>query len=322
MRRVLVLIIVLVAALGVFAWLTGDDPNAGKMRCNGLVELCDRRVDQVTFAGTHNSMAAGKEGWYAPTHQNGIPAQLRAGIRALLIDTQYWGTDASVAGQVGNSQVIAPQLQTILRSFNDRPQPGPLLCHSFCALGYKPLANGLAEIRAFLETHRNEVLIVIVEDSIRSGDMDQAMRDSGLLKYAYVHDLRNPTPWPTVRQLIERDQRLIMFVENGRGGVPDYAPIAWQYIQDTPFRYPTVDSFDCRANRGAPMPSLLLMNHWVFSILPNQKDAALANRYDVLRRRAALCARERGQLPNIIAVDFAETGDLLRMVRELNSRPR
>src|SRR5215213_4432573 len=100
MRRLLALVVVFVTLLGSLAWLEGVDANAGKMRCNGLAELCDRRVDQVTFAGTHNSMAAGKEGWYAPDQQNGIPAQLRAGIRALLIDTQYWETDASVAGQV------------------------------------------------------------------------------------------------------------------------------------------------------------------------------------------------------------------------------
>ena len=29
--------------------------------------------------------------------------------------------------------------------------------------------------------------------------------------------------------------------------------------------------------------------------------------------------RNSGRVPNIIAVDFAETGDLLRVVRELNS---
>src|SRR3954451_9798198 len=88
MRRLMTLIIVFVAVLGVFAMLESTDPEAGKMRCNGLAALCDRRIDQVTFAGTHNSMAAGKEGWYAPDQQDGIPAQLRSGIRALLIDTQ------------------------------------------------------------------------------------------------------------------------------------------------------------------------------------------------------------------------------------------
>ena len=322
MRRLLVLVCVFVVLIGALAWLTMSDPHAGKMRCNGLAELCDRRIDQVTLAGTHNSMSAGKEGWYAPDQQNGISAQLRAGIRALLIDAQYWETDASIAGQVRGQPAVAPQLQAFLRGFNDKPQPGPLLCHTFCALGYKPLADGLAEIRAFLDTNRNEVVVVIVEDYIRPEDMDKAMRDSGLLKYVYVYDKRSNAALPTLRELIQRDERLLITVENGRDGYLSYMPSAWTLVQDTPFRYPSVESFDCRPNRGTSQSPLLLMNHWVFSLLPSQKEASEANRYDVLKRRAELCVRQRGQLPNIIAVDFAETGDLLRVVRELNTGRR
>jgi hypothetical protein len=321
-KRLSAFVCFLLTLIGVYAWLADRDPDAGKMRCNGLVELCDRRVDQVTFAGTHNSMSAGKDGWFAPDQEDGIPAQLQAGIRALLIDTQYWETDASIAGQVRNEPSIAPQLQSILRGFNNNPQPGPLLCHSFCALGYKPLADGLAEIRSFLDANRNEVLIVIVEDYVSLGDMQTAMRDSGLLKYAYAHDQREQSPWPTLRELIENDKRLVMSAENGRSGLAEWLPLAWSFIQDTPFRYPSVDSFDCRPNRGTSQNPLLLVNHWVFSIIPSQKDAAVANRYEVLKRQADLCVQQRGKVPNIIAVDFAETGDLLRVVRELNTGRR
>src|SRR5688572_1750021 len=139
MRRFFLVLGLFLAVIGVFAWRVDTDPDAEKLRCNGLAQLCDRRVDQVTFAGTHNSMAASKEGWYAANQLDGIPARLRAGIRALLIDTQYWETEFDIVGQLRNQQAIAPQLQAILRSFNDKPQPGPLLCHSFCALGYRPL---------------------------------------------------------------------------------------------------------------------------------------------------------------------------------------
>ena len=321
MKRVVVLIVSFLA-LGAFAALLVHASDVNAMRCNGMAQLCDRRVDQVTFAGTHNSMAAAKEGWYAPNQTEGIPAQLKRGIHALLIDTQYWETDLDIVGQLRNSQNIAPQLQAILRGLNDKPQPGPLLCHSFCALGYRPLAEGLADIRVFLDANRNEVLIVIVENSIRIEDMDMAMRDSGLLKYAYVYDQRNRPPWPTLRELIERDERLIMFSESARGGSSNWFPYAWDYIQDTSFRYLTLESFDCEPNRGSSTNALLLVNHWQFSIIPSPYDAKNANRYDVLKRRVEGCERERGLVPNIIAVDFAERGDLLRVVRELNSGRR
>ena len=59
-------------------------------RCNGQAALCDRTLDQVAFVGTHNSMAAdGEPGWLFVAQDAGIDAQLREGVRALLIDTHY-----------------------------------------------------------------------------------------------------------------------------------------------------------------------------------------------------------------------------------------
>src|SRR5690606_20021034 len=58
--------------------------------CNGHELLCDRPLNEVTFPGTHNSMAAASErGWYFPSQRYGIAQQLRDGVRALLIDSYY-----------------------------------------------------------------------------------------------------------------------------------------------------------------------------------------------------------------------------------------
>jgi len=38
----------------------------------------------------------------------------------------------------------------------------------------------------------------------------------------------------------------------------------------------------------------------------------------VLLARARKCAKERGHIPNIIAVDFWQSGDLIAVVDELN----
>ena len=44
------------------------------------------------------------------------------------------------------------------------------------------------------------------------------------------------------------------------------------------------------------------------------------NAYDVLMPRAEQCMQERGLLPNIIAVDFYDQGDLLKVAQDLNER--
>ena len=59
--------------------------------CNKHLELCDRTLDRVVFAGTHNSMSAPSElRLVLIAHQSGgILAQLSKGVRAFLIDLHY-----------------------------------------------------------------------------------------------------------------------------------------------------------------------------------------------------------------------------------------
>jgi hypothetical protein len=47
-------------------------------------------------------------------------------------------------------------------------------------------------------------------------------------------------------------------------------------------------------------------------------DAAIVNQYSFLLGRARKCSDERQHLPNLIAVDFYQTGDLLTVVNKLN----
>ena len=64
---------------------------------------------------------------------------------------------------------------------------------------------------------------------------------------------------------------------------------------------------------------MFLVNHW-----SEQREAARGHRRDAgqrLRRavpRAHQCEKERGLLPNYIAVDFYDQGDLLQVVDQLN----
>ena len=64
---------------------------------------------------------------------------------------------------------------------------------------------------------------------------------------------------------------------------------------------------------------LYLLNHWITTppaSLPS--SAAVVNTRDALLARIQECRRLRGRIPNLIAVDFYRTGDLLDVVAELN----
>ena len=86
----------LVLILGA-AWFVWRNPAAGPLRaasivlaCNGFPELCDRRLDEVVFAGAHNAMSnQDVPGWMFPHHEAGMPQMLQDGIRGLLVDVHY-----------------------------------------------------------------------------------------------------------------------------------------------------------------------------------------------------------------------------------------
>jgi hypothetical protein len=73
--------------------------------CNGSQDLCERRLNEVVFAGTHNSMSAADEpGWVFANQRRSIEAQLDDGIRLFLLDP-HWGVP--VAGNRVRTDVQA-----------------------------------------------------------------------------------------------------------------------------------------------------------------------------------------------------------------------
>ena len=93
---------------------------------------------------------------------------------------------------------------------------GTYFCHIVCELGSIDLTETLGDVRKFLDTHPDEFLIMVIEDYIDPEDVEKAFRDSGLVRYAYVHE-RN-TPFPTLRELIQQDKRILVMAENDNGG--------------------------------------------------------------------------------------------------------
>ena len=170
-------------------------------------------------------------------------------------------------------------------------------------------------IREFLVRHPGEVLILVVEDYVTTEDLERAFRESGLLDFVHQGGTNR---WPTLHELIATNQRVVVFTESGRPG-PPWQHAAFQSIQETPYTFHASGEMSCRANRGGTTGSLFLVNHWIETTpAPRPSNAAVVNAYDFLLARARRCQRERGHLPNIIAVDFYGTGDLLRVAGKLN----
>ncbi len=290
--------------------LSLGEPNA----CNGYQELCDRPVDQVVFAGTHNSMSASDLGWELANHERAIPDQLDGGIRALLIDVQYWPQARSLASLDLDPE--AAKIAAAALSVDTPPEDGLWMCHKLCQLGATPFVDFLADLHVFLETNPDEVLIIVIQDDAPAADIKAAIELAEIDRYAYAHEPGEA--WPTLGEMIELDERLIFMAENEADETGWYQHAFEGNVSESGFRYSVVEDFDCAQSRGGNDGAFFMINHWVETGLPVPSEADRVNSRQVLLDRVDECEETRGRAPGIIAVNFWERGDLVQVVDELN----
>ncbi|MEM9464556.1 MAG: hypothetical protein AAGA90_04255 [Actinomycetota bacterium] len=313
-RSLMVAFGVSLALVVVGALFTGsaDDRVAASTGCNGADELCDRAIDEIVFAGSHNAMSSTDLGWQLAMQTGDIVTQLDHGVRALLIDALYWRAEGVVEG--GDDAAAAAVIEASLS--NDEPRAGTWLCHGFCALGATDLTAGLADISLWLDANPREILLIIVQDEISTPDLEAAFEASGLRDHVHIHE--PGTAWPTLGALIDADERVLVWGENG--GSPDsWFQNVWDTdFTETPFAFGLRSDFSCAPNRGDDANDLFLINHWLTNGIPVREIASSVNSREALLERVADCEAERGRRPTILAVDFVETGDLVATVAELN----
>ena len=158
-------------------------------------------------------------------------------------------------------------------------------------------------------------MLLIIQDATTPADTSAAIERAGLGEAAYT--LRKGEPLPTLLDMIEAEQRLLVFAEQGGPGAPAWYMPAYDWFQETGYSFRSQDEFNCSPNRGSPDNPLFLLNHWVSNSPPNPSSATAANRRNVLEQRAFRCLSERGRIPNVVALDFAERGDGLSIAPEL-----
>ena len=307
----------------------------GGTACDGHVELCGRRYDDVAFPATHNAMSAADEpGWFIPEQPTGLVGQLDAGIRVLLIDTWYGqrtdrpglvatALDSRAAALAAAERDFGPQaVQSALRirdavTLRRTGPPTPYLCHGLCEIGATELQPELIAVRAWLDAHPREVVTFVIEDEVTPADTAAVFDRAGLTPLVRTQLLGQP--WPTLGQMIDSGRRVVVMMERHGGGTayPWLLP-AFSYVQDTPFTNPTVADLSCDRKRGTAGSPLLLVNYWLANFGSLVTDARKINALGVLGPYLARCKQERGMLPNFVAVNFFNEGDLFRAVDQLN----
>jgi hypothetical protein len=335
--------IAIIAVVGSFvgsgAAVTAAPPDG---TCNGHAELCDRPLNRVALATTHNSMSVPLPGWYSSMQEVPIGDQLRDGIRGLQIDTHYadklpngkvrtyFGSTAELKRRVNADGVSPDSVDAALRirdrlGFEGEGERGMYLCHSFCELGATPLGSVLDDIRTFLVANPGAVLVVVNQDYVKPEDFVGAVRDAGLEPFAYDGPVDGR--WQTLREMTDSGKRVVFLAENHAGGAPWYHPAYKAITEETPYSFSKVAQLNdpsklpksCRPNRGPEGAPIFLVNHWVTTDpAPLPSNAAKVNAYDKLLARVRECRKIRHHLPNLVAVNFYREGDVFGVVDTLN----
>ncbi|MEN9644150.1 MAG: hypothetical protein RL238_819 [Actinomycetota bacterium] len=312
--------------------------SAAARECLGSEGRCDLRLDEVTLAGTHNSMASpAYAGWLFAEQIDPIGTQLRSGARALLLDAHY-GRKSTVKVPGSNVPLVITDIagefavpgaelpdegirQRAEELAASAPSSGSgrrevYLCHNYCELGAVKMVDEMVSVRRFLEINPSEIVVIVVQDAVSSADIAAVVEQAGLLDM--VATLDPSKPLPTLGELVDSNRRLVMFAERGDDDAPGWYQRAYDHwFQETVYKFDAIKDFTCEPNRGDADNPLFLLNHWVSASPPDPSLAGKANARAVFAQRVTQCRRDRGLTPNVIAVDFSSRGDVVGVANDL-----
>jgi len=250
--------------------------------CNRHPELCERTLPEVSLATTHNAMSTTEDGWISPNQHNGVKRQLADGVRGFMID--IYEEDGEI-----------------------------MLCHSLCLTGSVPLSDWLAELTAFLAERPNNVLVLILQNTVSAAALDTGFGESGLSEHLYVHS----GTWPTLQEMVDTSKQVVVMSDVEGGERPWLHPL-WSLAWETHWSNDYKEDFTCDKNRGAVTHDLFILNHFLTRPLANPRYAEEVNHNPYLLERAQECEQKFGHIPNFVTVDFYSIGDVLGVVDSLN----
>ena len=314
----LVAALVLLFAETVHVDAPGDDeaspeayylPTVG---CNGHVENCAKRVDQIVWFNSHNAMSSLDADFFAPNHYHGFQKQLETGVRSFMFDffPAPPGTPSNASWNIS-------------------------LCHGYCNLGQYPASRDLAIIESFLQINTTSVIMILVEmggvpTRTTVADVVEAFRQAGLEEFMWRSNntpVNNPTfLWPILQDMIVEDKRVMLFVDRvPPPGSPNWIHYQWDFMFENPFQASSVGEFVCDLNRGTIGTTrairnrkLALLNHFISAPLGGPSFSAQANTALSITQHFFNCTADWGRRPTIVAFDYWSLLNPLKTVEDIS----
>ena len=178
------------------------------------------------------------------------------------------------------------------------------------------------DVCAFLQDNPREVVTLIFDNQVPAARVAAALEQADLARWLYAQP--RGAAWPTLGALIERNERLVVFVSDATDAPATLLPL-WELAFATRPDFHAPADITCAPARGDASRAFLLVLH----ILTSASDggaaghaspelAAQINFYPFLINRLRACELQHGRLPSFVAVDFYDQSEVVRATQELS----
>ncbi|PSS28953.1 PI-PLC X domain-containing protein [Actinidia chinensis var. chinensis] len=194
------------------------------------------------------------------------------------------------------------------------------LCHSFrgkCTrfTAFEPAIDTFKEIRAFLSENPSEIVTMIIEDHVKAPNgLTKVFDASGLRKYWFPMSQmpQNGRDWPLVRDMVAKNQRLIVFTSDESKQNSERIAYQWNYIVESQYGDGGIDFRSChKREESAPLhdksKSLVLINY--FDSVPTKKLSCENNSEDLIDMLHTCYKAAGNRWANFVAVDYYKRSD-------------
>ncbi|XP_057852375.2 PI-PLC X domain-containing protein At5g67130 isoform X1 [Cryptomeria japonica] len=272
-------------------------------------QVGDLPFNRYSWLTTHNSFAIVGEKSYTGTEritfcnqEDSVTNQLNNGVRGLMLDMYDFENDV-------------------------------WLCHSngtcFNVTAFMPAIITLKEIAAFLAANPSEIITIFIEDYVKAPKgLTKVFTAAGLMKYWFPVSRmpQNGEDWPTVNDMISKNQRLIVFTSQSSKEASEGIAYEWKYVVENQYGDEGLLNGSCvnRAeskNLTSKSQSLFLENF--FPTIPSIPETCSVNS-DRLSNMLNVCYEKAGKRwANFLAVNFYKRsygGGAFQAVDKLNGQ--
>jgi len=169
-----------------------------------------------------------------------------------------------------------------------------------------PFDQSLLEIKNDLEKNPERILTLFLDFSTNMNEVGEIFQETEINKFVYTYDSKEG--WPTVRSMIEKNQRLVIFSMQEHRNCPEWMLYVWNMAVEPYFSIWEAPVFKGEFLKGDPKNSLLIYNDYNF---PNKSETEKNLRYETnqnpyLIEHIKNTWMNTGKIPNFVMLDRYE----------------